>query len=254
MTANRHRDLKAACLWALATLLIVLVLDDAPIRIVMSAPLLLFVTGHAALRAVGPFGASLPERVVYAIGASIAICLAGGFFLNWIGHLTPRGWAFWLVAVTGLATFVAVRRHPDPAPVPATTGLANFRMWHAAALGVAILVSYSAYRLTVRDEARQRQFTYTELWMLPDAALAPGRLLVGVKSAELEPRIFDVEIRLDGATIALWRSIAVEPGATWTREMAVAPDLGHPHKAEALLYEPAGNALYRKVSTIIPGG
>jgi hypothetical protein len=253
MLPTSHRDLMGACLWALAAVLAVLFFDDTLIRIIVCAPLLLFLTGHAALRALGPIGGSPPERVVYAVGASIAICLVGGFLLNWIGYLTPLGWVLWLAAATGLATAIALHRHPNPVAVPEPKGQPGFPIWHAPVLGIAILITYGAYGLAVRDEAHQRQFKYTELWMLPGAPAAPDNLVIGIKSAEAGLRHFDVEVRLDGTTVALWRSIAVEPGATWTREMAVAPHGARPHKAEALLYEPVGNALYRRVSTVIPG-
>ncbi len=254
MPPNRQRDLAAVSLWAFANLFAVLFIDSALIRVIASAPLLLFFTGHAALRAIGPIGASPAERVVYAVGASIAICLAGGFFLNWIGWLTPLGWALWLVAATSVATGIALRKDRTTVPIR----FPDFRWWQVTTIAVAALVTYGAYALAVRDEARQRQFAYTEFWMVPTASAAPGRVVIGIKSAEAKARRFDVEVRLDGATVALWRSITVEPGATWTRQMLVAPGAermtpAHPHKAEALLYEPAGNALYRHVSTIIPG-
>lgn len=254
MPAIKHRDLMAACLWAVATLLAVLFVEDALVRAIVSAPLLFFLTGHVVLRAIGFVGLSLPEHIAYAVGASIAVCLAGGFFLNWVGCLTPLGWAIWLAAATGSATLIALCRKKWPAPILWSVQLPNFRIWHAAVFCVAAFVTYGAYALAVRDEARQRQFKYTEFWMLSGTpAATSGSLVIGIKSAEAEPRRFDVEVRLDGTTVALWRSIAVEPGATWTRQMAVTPGAGRLHKAEALLYEPASNAVYRKVSAIVPG-
>ncbi len=49
--------------------------------------------GHAVLRALGVRGASLPEHLAYAVGASLAAGIAGGLVLNLLGFLTPLGWA-----------------------------------------------------------------------------------------------------------------------------------------------------------------
>ncbi len=253
MQAFSHRDLVVVCAWAFAALLAVLFIESPLLRIVAGAPLLLLLTGHAVLRAIGFRGVSVAEHMAYAVGASIAMCLAGGFFLNSVGCLTPIGWALWLAAVAGAATLITAYWHPGATPALPRVGLPDFSRWHAATLTTAALVVYCAHALAVRDEARQRQFTYTEFWMLSGAPAAPERLTVGISSAEPTPRRFDVEVRLDGSTIAVWRSVAVTPKTTWTREITVALGAGHMRKAEALLYEPVGNVLYRKVSAIIPG-
>jgi hypothetical protein len=51
------------------------------------------VSGHAVLRAIGVRTTSLPEHLAYAVGASLAAGIAGGFALNAAGSLTPLGWA-----------------------------------------------------------------------------------------------------------------------------------------------------------------
>lgn len=253
MTVNRNYDLLAACVWALLTLLTVLFADSLFLRAFMSAPLLFFFTGHTFLRAIGPIGTSLPEHIVYAIGASIATCLFGGFILNWVAWLNPVGWAVWLASTTCAAALIALRRNHSSGAILRAMHRPDLRIWQAAVLGIAVLITCGAYFLAVRDEARQRQFKYTEFWMLYGPSAAPGRLVVGLKSAEAAPKHFDVEVALDGRTIAMWRSLAVKPGDTWTREIAFSLSGRHSHRAEAWLYRPDHNVIYRKVSTIIPG-
>lgn len=253
MAAASGNWLTIACLWALATLLAVVLVDSVALRGILSAPLLLFVTGDALLAALAVPMASRLERTVYAVGASIALCVAGGFLLNWVDCLTPTGWAVWLALTTIAAAFVALRRLR--AAVPRASRLpscAAFRVWHAAVLGVAAAVSLGAYALSVYDEERDRQFTYTEFWMLSEAPAAPGAVVIGIRSAETAPRLFDIEVKVDGNIVALWRSIPVTPGATWTRRLTIALGAGHSRKAEAFLYEPTAKSIYRKVSAIIP--
>ncbi|MER8974389.1 MULTISPECIES: hypothetical protein [unclassified Mesorhizobium] len=207
------------------------------------------VSGHAVLRALGMRTTSVSEHLVYAVGASLAAGIAGGFALNAAGLLTPLGWAVWFWAVTAAAALVAVRRDaPDRPPWPAPPRL---RLWQGAALTLAVLVATGAYALAVRDEATYRQFKYTEFWILPSPNGEPGKLTVGIRNAETQAERFDLEITLDGQTFAIFRSLTVAPGDTWVREMPV-PVLATRQTAEARLYRPDNDLLYRSVSTLVP--
>jgi hypothetical protein len=208
------------------------------------------VTGHAVLRAIGIRTTSLPEHLAYAVGASLAAGIAGGFALNAAGSLTPLGWAVWFWAVTAGASLVAAGRRDAP-DLPAWPGPARVRLWQGAALALAVLVATGAYALAIRDEATHRQFRYTEFWMLPFANGDPARLTVGVRSAETQTQRFDLEITLDGRPFAVFRSLTIAPGETWAREIPV-PVLATRQKAEARLYRPEDNRLYRSVSTLVP--
>jgi hypothetical protein len=114
-----------------------------------------------------------------------------------------------------------------------------------------VLVATGAYALAVRDEATHRQFRYTEFWMLPSASGDAGRLTVGVRSAETQTQRFDLEITLDGQLFAVFRSLTIAPGDTWAQEIPL-PLSTTPKKAEARLYRPEDNRLYRSVSTLVP--
>lgn len=252
MTETRGYDLSVACIWALVALLIVLVTDNVLLRTLISAPLIFFLTGHTLLRAIGPAGTSLLEHVVYSVGASIATCILGGFVLNWGGWLTPTGWAVWLAATTCVATLIAFGRKRNGEAIWRMRPRLDLRAWQVAVLGMAVLICTSAYLLAIRDATQQRQFKYTEFWMLYGPKGAPGRLVVGLKSAEARPERYDVEVALDGRTIAMWRALAVKPGDSWIGDIALSINDGHQHKAEAWLYLPNHDVIYRKVSTIIP--
>jgi hypothetical protein len=114
-----------------------------------------------------------------------------------------------------------------------------------------VLLATGAYALAIRDEATYRQFSYTEFWMLPSTHDGPGRLTVGVRNAETQTQRFDVEITIDGRPFAVLRSLTIAPGETWTRQIPV-PISATSQKAEARLYRPDDNRLYRSVSTLVP--
>ncbi|TIW19297.1 MAG: hypothetical protein E5V81_16050 [Mesorhizobium sp.] len=114
-----------------------------------------------------------------------------------------------------------------------------------------MLVATGAYAFAVRDEAAHREFKYTEFWLLPSASGEQGRITVGIRSAETQTQRFDVEITLDGQPLAVFRSVAVAPGGTWAQEIPV-PVVAIRQRAEARLYRPQDNRLYRSVSTLVP--
>ncbi|MER8667164.1 hypothetical protein NKH45_08105 [Mesorhizobium sp. M1156] len=209
-----------------------------------------FVSGHVVLRAMGVRTTSALQHLVYAVGASLAAGIAGGFALNAAGFLTPLGWALWFWAVTAAAALLAAGRRDTP-DLPAWPAPARIRFWQGAALMLALLVATGAYAVAVRDEAAYREFKYTVFWLLPSASGESGQITVGIRSAETQPQRFDLEITLDGQPFAIFRSLTIAPGDTWTRKIAV-PVLGTRQTAEARLYRPEDNRLYRSVSTMVP--
>lgn len=251
MNAPSHRDLSAACIWAAAMVAAVVTTDSVLLRAVLGAPMVILVPGHTLLRAIGMRTTSLSEHVAYAIGASLAVTIAGGFALNIMDLLTPFGWAIWLCAATIGTSLVAARRR-EVADLPSWPQPAGLRPWHGAAFALTVLIATGAYALAIRDESNEQQFKYVELWMLPPANAGPTSLAVGVRSAEAQTQKFDLEITLNGRPLAIFRSLALAPGDTWTRDIPVSI-LATSQKAEARLYRPEDNRLYRSVSALVPG-
>ncbi|RUV72391.1 MAG: hypothetical protein EOR30_00110 [Mesorhizobium sp.] len=243
-------DLLAACLWAGAAVAAVAVSDSLLIRTALGAPMVFLVSGHTVLRAIGVRTGSALQHFVYAVGASLAAGIAGGFALNAAGSLTPLGWALWFWVVTVAAALVAACRRDTP-DLPAWPAPARVRLLQGAAFMLALLVATGAYALAVRDEAAYREFKYTAFWLLPSASGESGRITVGIRSAETQTQLLDLEITLDGQPFAIFRSLAIAPGESWAREIPV-PVLATPQKADARLYRPEDNRLYRSVSTLVP--
>ncbi|MBR0973075.1 hypothetical protein [Bradyrhizobium japonicum] len=244
------RDLLATCVWAAVTLAAVAVSDSLFLRTILGAPIVFLVSGHAVLRAIGIRTTSVSEHLAYAVGTSLAIGIAGGFALNTAGFLGPPGWAIWFCAITIGAALVADSRSDAP-DLPPWPGPVRVRFWQGAAIVLALLLATGAYALAVRDETTYRQFSYTELWMLPPAGDRPGRLTVGLRSAETQTHRFDVEITIDGRLSAVFRSLTIAPGETWARQIPV-PVSATSQRAEARLYRPDDHRLYRSVSTLVP--
>jgi hypothetical protein len=191
---------------------------------------------------------SLLEHLVYAVGSSLAVGILGGFVLNAVGCLRPTGWATWFLLFVLSASSVAVRRD-GASELPHWPRLAGFRLRHVVAFAVAASVATGAYALAVRDEGKQQQFKYTEFWMLPDGS---GGLGLGVRSAEVQPQRFDLEISLDGRLLAVFRSLVITPGEVWTRRLPLSVG-ATPRRAVAKLYRLDDNRIYRQVSALVPG-
>jgi uncharacterized membrane protein len=250
MRFSSNRDLLAACLWAVATMVAVSFSDSILVRTVLGVPLVFIISGHTVLRGIGIRTTSVAEHLAYAVGASLAAGIAGGFALNAAGCLSPLGWTVWFCAVAVGATLVAVGRRGAP-ELPAWPRSPRIRLWQGAALALAVMVAAGTYALAIRDEAAFAQFKYTEFWVLPRSHGDPGRLVVGIRSGEARTQQFDLEVTLDRQPFAVFRSLTIAPGDTWTREIAV-PVMATQQKAEARLYRPDDNRLYRSASTLVP--
>jgi uncharacterized membrane protein len=248
MDMTDNRDLVTACLWAVATMVMVAITDSVLFRAVLGVPMAFFVPGHVLLRAIGMRTSSALEHCIYAVGASLAAGVVGGFALNVVNWLTPLGWAVWFLAVTAGASWIAAR-HLDAPDLPTIQWPTGLRLRHVMAFVLTASLTSGAYALAVRDEARQQQFKYTEFWMVPTDG---GLLSVGIQSDEAKAQQFDLEVSVDGRPFAVLRSLVVEPGYLWTREISV-PRLATPQRAEARLYRSRDDRLYRSVSAMVPG-
>jgi hypothetical protein len=243
---NKRIDLTAGFWWAVLLLLIVSVTDNFVIRLILSLPLVCFLTGHAVLRAVKPVQTAGPlEHWVFSAGVSIAVGVGGGFLLNIASMLNPVGWAIWLIAVNGVAAVIALRQPYEPFVLPK---LPRIRAWHALAFCAAVGITAGSYVMAGHVINTFHEFKYTEFWLVPEPT--PGKMVVGVQCNESEAEEYDVEVIADKTMIAAWHSIDIVPGKKWFQEITVGLNQ---RRVEAKLYRTRDHALYRKVSALTPG-
>jgi hypothetical protein len=251
MPASKNFDLFAIFSWAAVTLIAVALSDNQGLRLALALPLLLVFVGHAVLRALGPVATSLAEHTVCAVGASIAVALAGGFLLNRLGMLIPLGWALYLLTVVGLSASISLWRDQPRAVYSVALRLPYIRLRHMAMIGLAAAIMCGAYWLAVRDAASQQEFKFVDFWIVGGVG-TPGALVVGIKSAEQDPKVFDIEVTRANQVIAVWRSIPLAPGQTWTRALRLSVDTQRAEKIYARLYGHDDGKLHRQVSAIVP--
>jgi uncharacterized membrane protein len=253
---DRNRDLVGACLWAVMALVAATSSNSVFLRVIACAPLVFLLPGYALLRALDLAERSVLAWYAIAIGLSVAITIIGGFLLNAVHSLTPIGWALWLGSVTaGGAVAEVIGGASRDSPPRAWQLPGGIRVRHVAFMAVAAFVVAEAFAIMARDQYEYRQFHYTEFWMLLSGPERPGMITIGLRNVEASASDFDIEMMLDGRRLAVWRSLPLEPGQTWIKEVNVPIGSGRAEKAEAWLFKSDNrNLVYRKVSVPVAGG
>jgi hypothetical protein len=224
-----------------------LLLEGHPLwRLILAAPLVLVLPGAALLR---PFPGRLPVPGRYALtaGLSMAVCLLGGLLLNAVGALTTPGW-FVLLSAISLAGALAAP-HPHAAISQPWSGLA-LRPRHGVLVAATLAAMTVTLGASLRNHAEFHPFAYTDFWMLP---VQPGSMgyQVGIRNQERRPEVVTLRVTVDGTLVGVWRDIAVAPGETVLKGVA----LPEGRKAEAILLRAGPDNTVeslRKVSALLP--
>ncbi|MBV9569106.1 MAG: hypothetical protein JO172_13310 [Hyphomicrobiales bacterium] len=152
-----------------------------------------------------------------------------------------------LAAITVMACGIAVLRNPNLPCDP----LAGAR-WpkvdrHAAAmLFSAIVITACAVVLARQMAIAHREFAFTQMWILPDAASAE-RFTIGVQNFEKAADRYELEVRLD-ENVILRRSLALREGESWVSDLDVPIARDAAHKVEARLFmADDSQRVYRRV-------
>jgi uncharacterized membrane protein len=246
---NERRGLWVACAWAMAALLLTCTTGNAAARLVLCAPLALYLPGYAILKALRAARRTQAEWQAFAVALSLAVVILGGFVLNTLNALTPQGWACWLTIITAAACGTAMRQGPSAPQTPIVSVRSTFSLAHYALFGVAAAIAGGAYGFAAQDVASFHEFHYTEFWMLPPDTLHVGAVSVGTRNDEGRPMDYDIELALDGQILASWQLVAVQSGETVVRNAAINAEHG---KVAARLYKSGDRgSVYREVSAYL---
>jgi hypothetical protein len=215
---REHRFVLTCAATTCASLVAAVVPVPAVPRALIALPLVFVLPGEAILRALD-LQFTRCARAPIVVGISMAVTLLGGFVLDWLGGLTPLGWAAWLGGASVLAA--ATARHGGTCLRPA---LPTFAVRHvlmlAATCGVLVLTVLS----TIRSTELFRPFPYTNFWMLPQGA-AIDAYLIGIKNGEGRPETYAVRLMVDHRMAGEWQDLVLAPGQWLAFPVTVPPGM-----------------------------
>jgi Protein of unknown function (DUF1616) len=225
------------------------------IRAAFAIPLTLYLPGYAIVEALWPRTPSLAERLALAVALSIAVCIVGGFALNWspVG-LTMESWAVLLVSVSVAAAAAWSLRRQRKAGGETSSRRRGVRPSTSSVANVVtgVIFAGAAIGLARTPLPAQGVPGYTMLSLVP-AVGASDSVRVAVTSAELRKTPYRLELRA-GGQLALERQLTLAPGGHWESVIDVASVPRSRRSVEALLYRASDRRHpYRHTTLVLPG-
>ncbi|RIK39969.1 MAG: hypothetical protein DCC55_16480 [Chloroflexi bacterium] len=237
-------------LGGVALLLSLLASKSMAAQVLLALLLVFILPGYAITMALLPRGEwGMVERLLLAIGASLATSILGGLVL----HQTPWGlqassWIVLLTATTLAASAVAwVRKEQQP---PTTRSKLPMRVTPQQGLLLALAVVVAGVALNVNDRPAPRHGFqgYTLLWMLPAEAGEQPIVRLGLNSKEFSATTYSLQVKVDGEVAHEWRSIELRPNEQWEERIELSQEQLTASTVEALLYRlDSPGSIYRHV-------
>lgn len=248
-----HKDLRLACVLALASAVLALLLPWGPLCLVVALPLLFFLPGYAVAAAIFARG-RIPLRhlLVLSVGLSLAILALGALPLNYLpGGVRAGWWALLLVIVVFAAARAAAIRRPSrraapnpswrPRLDPAKTAL-------CAGGGLAIL---AAIVLAFTPVGAKDALGYTQMWIQPLQGAKTG-VEIGVGSGEQRDASYRLWVKFGNGEPPQGRYFKLAPGETRTIRLLTEEQPAASEQIRAALFKQGGpGRAYRRVSTWI---
>jgi hypothetical protein len=232
-------------------------LTPAPVavRVVSALPLVFVLPGFALASALFPPSMGWIERLLVSLGFSFAVCIIGGFVLNWTVGITKVAWIVILVATTVAGAFFAhVRASRTGERASDLVG----RLRPAGIPVRAMVLALCSLVLAVGAVGLARSALpgkgiegYTGLWLVP--AENAGALKIGVSSSELHTTTYRVELRAGGESLVT-RSLTLKTGQEWDATVDVSSVPVSRRSFEALLYRSGESQTpYRRATALFAG-
>ena len=235
-------------LLAASVIVVALAIPSVWLRTAAALPLLLFLPGWAVLGAFGCLDRPLVERLVFGIGLSIALAAFYGFVLNWLGMLTPVGWGIGLAGTTIAASTLRTATsssvpHPSRSTLLARASGAQFALFALAALVATLAIANARH-----GALAQRQYDYTEFWMVPSGSRDGTLVTLGVRNMESAETSYRVEFVADGEVIGRWLPFSLAPNEMVAQQIPINLPPGPERRVAAWLFKAdAPDRVYRQV-------
>jgi uncharacterized membrane protein len=263
---RRNLDLIGAnCFVVAGMLLVLLPISPLFVRVLLAVPLVFILPGYTLTQVLFPRRAagtpsnssqsltqqqrlkisqrfSAVDNIVFSLGLSLVIDILTGLLLN----LLPAGlqWQFWTLSLAFLTqTFAlfAIFLRRGEVGLHVRTSLVSIQRRHLpykeySLLGLALAVVFLALWLSIIRPS-QPQPSFTQFWMLASTQANKGcAVLIGVRSFELTPRTYRIQVARNGIQVASWPSIMLIPQQEWDRLVPVSSGVGGDAVVNAELY------------------
>ncbi len=204
-------------------------------RVFATLPLLFFVPGYVVLRILGAARPLCYATFVSAIGISLSLVIVAGLVLNIFGALDGAGW---FIALAPAAVIGYLVLSPQRFTIKA------IGLMPAVAFGAAALLAAAAIEAARAGAIAQRQFAFTELWILPADGASARTVIVGLDNQEKLDVAYALELRSDDHVVGRWPDLRPAAGE---RRSWIVPVPTAERRVEALLYRTDdGVSLYRR--------
>jgi hypothetical protein len=182
------------------------------------------------------------------------VTIVSGFILNSLGRLDPIGWAVWLSTVVLVSSSIATFRGAAVVALGITLRRPGSRtVLTAIAFTLALGTFAATFLWKINEDNNYRPFRFTEFWMVPLHPTVASAFTIGVANQEMETHDFDIEVRVDGATLAVWRALTVKPGESLTKIITVPEGGPHARQVTAWLFKSDDPSfIYRQTSAFLP--
>jgi Protein of unknown function (DUF1616) len=249
-----HRDLRRACLAAVACALAAALVPWEIVRLAAGLPLTLFLPGYAIVAAAfGSRELAPPKRTTLSFAVSLMVLALGAFVLNIFPFgLETASWAVLLPLVVIAACRGAAMRRERPQraragrpalPRPATGSLVLGALAAAIALG--------ALALAERPLPAENAKGFTALWMLPTDKREDA-VAIGVDSNQHDSHSYRLRVSLGKDQSKTYR-VDLDPGEERVYEVDVpSKPGGRTHVVASLYKEGRPQKLYRRVTSWLP--
>ena len=246
-STERQLDVAIIC-YAVLAAMVSTTSADVALRGIVVTPLLLFATGYSVLRATNGAMPLNLQTIVFSVALSIAICVLTGVVLNTFDTLSVLGWTASLGLLTAGVSTLSLIRCARPARKKTFGSLPNLRLAHWAMFGAAASISVVSVGLARSGAMAQREYAFTQFWMVPDMASSGNLVTIGIRNEEQISTNFEVAIFADGAGVSRQSGIALAPGETWSNVVPLSGKMSRADRVEAWLFKAhAPNNVYRKV-------
>jgi hypothetical protein len=250
-----HKDLRLACMLALASAVLTLILPWGPLCLVLALPLVFFLPGYAVAAAIFARG-RIPLRhlLVLSVGLSLAILALGALPLNYLpGGVRAGWWALLLtIVVFGAARAAAIRRPSKrAAPQPSSPWGARLNPAKAALFAAGALAIVAAIVLAFLPVGAKNALGYTQMWIQPLAGAKAG-VEIGVGSGEQEEASYRLWVKFGDGEAPQGRYFKLAPGDTHVIRLLTEEQPTESEQIRAALFKQGGpGRAYRRVSTWI---